>query len=202
MTTTREIMKKLLFSTIALTGLLAASVKAGPAVEYKQVAPPPPPLYGIGFYGAIDAGANVFQNLPGSRTFTENDPDSPFFGESLAVSPQHNGGVCAGLKLGYVFLKGGIRPTIELDSFYNGFDTDTNFTLREPDGDVIRRSSSSNRLNSGVWLGNFILRFAPGNQRFQPYAGAGVGLYYAEADGFSFRGPNGETFNTGGGRSH
>jgi opacity protein-like surface antigen len=195
-------MKKLIFSAIALTGLVGASLKAGPAVEYKQVAPPPPPLYGIGFYGAIDAGANVFQNLPGSRTFTENDPESPFFGESLEVSPQHNVGVFAGLKLGYVFLKGVIRPTIELDSFYNGFDTDTNFTLREPDGDVIRRSSSSNRLNSGVWLGNFILRFALGDGRFQPYAGAGVGVYYAEANGFSFTGPNGETFNTGGGRNH
>ena len=195
-------MKKLIFVTLAFTALVAASLRAG-TETYKQVAPPPPPpLYGIGFYGAIDAGANVFQNLPGSRTFTDDNPNSPFFGDSLEVSPQHNVGVFAGLKLGYVFLKGVIRPTIELDSFYNGFDTDTNFTLREPDGDVIRHSSSSNRLNSGVWLGNFILRFALGDGRFQPYAGAGVGVYYAEANGLSFTGPNGETFNTGGGRNH
>jgi opacity protein-like surface antigen len=198
-----SVMKKIsLLLTAVLIGFVAAQLQAGEEV-YKQVAPPPPPpVYGTGFYGAIDAGANVFQNLPGSRTFTDTDPESPFFGESLEVSPQHNVGVFAGLKLGYVFGTGVIRPTIELDSFYNGFDTDTNFTLREPDGDVIRSSRSSNRLNSGVWLGNFILRFAPGNQRFQMYAGAGVGVYYAEANGLSFTGPNGETFNTGGGRNH
>lgn len=196
-------MKKiLLLLTLASTGLLAVPLQAGPVPELKQVAPPPPPVYGTGFYGAIDLGANVYQSLPGSRTFTDDNPNSPFFGESLEISPQHNVGFFGGLKLGYVFGSGVIRPTVELDSFYNGFNTDTNFTLREPDGDLISRASSSNRLNSGVWLGNFILRFAPGNQRFQPYAGAGVGIYYAEADGFSFTGPNGETFNTGGGRSH
>ena len=197
-------MKKSLLCILALTGVFAASLRAG-TETYKQVAPPPPPpLYGIGFYGAIDAGANVFQNLPGSRTFTENDPDSPFFGESLEVSPQHNVGVFAGLKLGYVFLKGVIRPTIELDSFYNGFDTDTNFTLREPDGDVIRSGSSSNRINSGVWLGNFILRFAPGNQKFQPYFGAGVGVYYAESAGTEIVDPitGAVPVSTGGGRNH
>lgn len=192
-------MKKLSVLTSVLFGFAVISM-AGPAVEYKQVAPPPPLAYGTGFYGAIDLGANVFQNFPDSRTFTDTDPE--FFGDTLEVSPQHNVGFFGGLKLGYVFGTGVIRPTVELDSFYNGFNTDTDFTLREPDGDVIGRASSSNRLNSGVWLGNFILRFAPGNQRFQPYVGAGVGGYYAEADGFSFTGPNGETFNTGGGRSH
>ena len=196
-------MKRLSLLTPILVGFLAAPLQAGPAEAYKQVAPPPPPpVYGTGFYGAIDAGANVFQNLPGSRTFTDTVPESPFFGESLEVSPQHNVGVFAGIKLGYVFGTGVIRPTIELDSFYNGFDTDTDFTLREPDGDVIRSSSSSNRINSGVWLGNFILRFAPGNQRFQPYVGGGVGIYYAKLAGLDFTGPNGETFSTSGGRSH
>src|SRR4030095_11955674 len=71
------IMKKLLLSTVAFTGLLAASLQAGQEV-YKQVAPPPPPMYGLGFYGAIDMGANVYQNRGGDRTFTGdnriNDP--------------------------------------------------------------------------------------------------------------------------------
>jgi len=204
LTRRKNIMKKLLFSTVALTVLLAASLRAG-TETYKQVAPPPPPpMYGLGFYGAIDAGANVYQNLPSSRTFTETNPESPFFGESLEVSPQHNVGVFAGLKFGYVFNPTGwsVRPAVELDSFYNGFDTDTNFTLREPDGDFIKSAHSSNRLNSGVWLFNFILRLGPPTWQFQPYIGAGPGVYYAEANGFSFTGPNGETFHTGGGRNH
>ena len=195
------IMKKPFILTLLLFGFVTAYLRAGPVPELKQVAPPPPPVYGTGFYGAIDLGANVYQDLPGSRTFTDDDPHSPFFGESLEVSPQHNVGFFGGLKLGYVFGTGVIRPTIELDSFYNGFDTDTDFTLRDPLGNVIRRSSSNNRLDSGVWLGNFILRFAPGDQRFQPYIGGGLGGYYASTDGFSFTGPNGETFN-GSGRSH
>ena len=41
-------MKKLLFSILALTALVAASLRAG-TETYKQVAPPPPPpLYGVG----------------------------------------------------------------------------------------------------------------------------------------------------------
>jgi opacity protein-like surface antigen len=48
-------------------------------------------------------------------------------------------------------------------------------------------------------MGNFIGRFAFG--RFQPYVGAGVGIYYAESAGAEFQGPHG-TFNSGGGKSH
>jgi opacity protein-like surface antigen len=53
-------------------------------------------------------------------------------------------------------------------------------------------------------MANFILRFAPGNQRFQPYVGAGVGIYYAESAGTEVVDPvTGRVpFNTGGGRSH
>jgi opacity protein-like surface antigen len=197
-------MKKLLFCAVAFTGLVAASLRAG-TETYKQVAPPPPPpMYGLGFYGALELGANVYQNLPGSRTFTQDNPNFPGFGDTLDVSPQHNVGFWGGLKFGYVFNPTGwvVRPTVELDSFYNGFNTDTNFTLRDPNGDVLRSSSSSNRLNSGVWLFNFILRLGPPTWQFQPYVGAGPGVYYAEGAGFSFTGPNGELFNTGGGRNH
>jgi len=48
-------------------------------------------------------------------------------------------------------------------------------------------------------MGNFILRFAFG--RFQPYAGAGVGIYDAESAGVDISGPRG-TFNGSGGQSH
>src|SRR6266700_8392655 len=99
-------MKKLLLSTVALTGLLA-SLQAGQEV-YKQVAPPPPPeLYGLGFYGAIDMGANVYQNRGGDRTFTNE------FGDTLTVSPKNDVGFFGGVKLGYVFGTGVFRPTLE-----------------------------------------------------------------------------------------
>jgi opacity protein-like surface antigen len=48
-------------------------------------------------------------------------------------------------------------------------------------------------------MGNFIGRFAFG--RFQPYAGAGVGIYYAESAGAEFQGPN-RALSSGGGQSH
>src|SRR5215475_697141 len=121
MTTRKDIMKKLLFSTVAFTGLLAASLQAGPAVEYKQVAPPPPSMYGLGFYGAIDMGANVYQNRGGTRTFTQDNPNLPELGDTLEVDPKNDVGFFGGVKLGYVFGSGVFRPTVEGDFFYNGF---------------------------------------------------------------------------------
>src|SRR5881396_152132 len=176
-------MKKTYLILATLLPLLAVSLQAGPAVEYKQVAPPPPELYGLGFYGAIDMGANVYQNRGGDRTFTDNDPNSPFFGDSLEVSPKNDVGFFGGIKLGYVFGTGVFRPTVEGDFFYNGFKGGANFTLREPDGDVIRSSSVNSTINTGAFMFNFILRIAPQGWRFQPYAGAGVGIYYAESAG-------------------
>jgi opacity protein-like surface antigen len=204
-TTQKNNMKKLLFSTVALTGLLAASVKAGPGVEYKQVAPPPPPpLYGTGFYGGIDAGANIFQNRGDDRTFSNKNPNDPFFGYSLEVDPKNDVGFFGGLKLGYVFGTGIVRPTLEGDFFYNGFRGGADFNLRDPFGNVVAERDLTTWINTGAFMGNFILRFAPGNGRFQPYAGAGVGIYYAESAGAELRDPvTGRTpVNTGGGRSH
>jgi opacity protein-like surface antigen len=197
-------MKKLLFSTVALTGLLAASLQAGPAVEYKQVAPPPPPLYGTGFYGGIDLGANIYQNRGDDRTFTQDDPRDPFFGYSLDVEPKNDVGFFGGLKLGYVFGTGIIRPTLEGDFFYNGFRGGADFNLRDQFGDIVAERDVTTWINSGAFMGNFILRLAPGNQRFQPYAGAGVGVYFAESAGVEVRDPiTGRVpFENGGGESH
>src|SRR5712672_1340682 len=193
-------MKKLLFSTVAFTGLLAASLRAGPAVEYKQVAPPPPPLYGLGFYGGIDMGANLFQNRGDDRTFTNNDLNSPFLDYSLDVNPKNDVGFFGGLKLGYVFGTGIVRPTVEGDFFYNGFRGGANFNLREafdpchgipgceaPIFLTTRSGSTSTWINTGAFMGNFILRLALG--RFQPYAGAGVGAYYAESADIQIKTP-------------
>jgi opacity protein-like surface antigen len=204
-------MKKLSLLSLASAGFLSISAQAGQEV-YKQVAPPPPPMYGLGFYGAIDAGANVYQNRGGDRTFTDDNPNSQFFGSTLEVSPKNDVGFFGGIKLGYVFGTGVIRPTIEGDFFYNGFRGGANFTLNEaftpcpdcPTQLTTRQANATTWINTGAFLANFILRFAPGNQKFQPYLGAGVGGYYAESAGVEIRDPvTGDVpVNTGGGRSH
>src|SRR5438128_3212181 len=199
-TFTRPLMKRFSLLTSMMVGLVTASLQAG-TETFKQVAPPPPPpeLYGLGFYGAIDMGANVYQDRGGNKTFTDTNPNSDFFGDTLEVDPKNDVGFFGGIKLGYVFGTGVFRPTVEGDFFYNGSQGGANFTLREPDGDVIRSSSLTTWINTGAFMGNFIARFAFG--RFQPYVGAGVGIYYAESAGAEFQGPHG-TFNSGGGRSH
>jgi opacity protein-like surface antigen len=205
-------MKKSYALTTLLVGLLTLPLQAG-TETYKQVAPPPPPpMYGLGFYGAIDAGANVYQNRGDTRTFTDNDPNSQFFGSTLTVDPKNDVGFFGGIKLGYVFGTGVIRPTVEGDFFYNGFRGGANFTLNEaftpcPDCPTVlstRQRNVTTWINTGAFMANFILRFAPGNQRFQPYAGAGVGIYYAESAGVEVVDPvTGDVpVNTGGGKSH
>ena len=205
-------MKKSYPLTALLVGLLTASLQAGQEV-YKQVAPPPPPpMYGLGFYGAIDMGANVYQNRGGTRTFTDDNPNSPFFGSTLDVDPKNDVGFFGGIKLGYVFGSGVVRPTVEGDFFYNGFRGGADFTLNEaftpcPGCATVLSTHQRNVttwINTGAFMANFILRFAPGNQRFQPYAGAGVGIYYAESAGVEVVDPvTGDVpVNTGGGRSH
>jgi opacity protein-like surface antigen len=204
-------MKKLSFLILVLLGFVTSSVRAG-TETYKQVAPPPPPMYGLGFYGAIDMGANVYQNRGGDRTFTDDNPDSQFFGSTLEVSPKNDVGFFGGIKLGYVWGTGVVRPTFEGDFFYNGFRGGADFTLNEaftpspgsPTQLTTRQANVNTWINTGAFLGNFILRFAPGNQRFQPYVGAGVGVYIAESAGVQVVDPvTGRVpINTGGGASH
>ena len=196
-------MKKFLILPLLLLGFVTSSLQAGQEV-YKQVAPPPPPMYGLGFYGAIDAGANIYQNRGDDRTFTDNNPNSPFFGDSLEVNPKNDVGFFGGVKLGYVFGTGVVRPTVEGDFFYNGFRGGANFTLRDSFDNVVAQRNVTTWINTGAFMANFILRFAPGNQRFQPYVGAGVGIYFAESAGTEVVDPvTGRVpFNTGGGQSH
>jgi opacity protein-like surface antigen len=197
-------MRKLLLSTVALTAFVAASLRAG-TETYKQVAPPPPPpLYGVGFYGAIDGGANVYQNRGGDQTFTQNNANLPGFGDTLTFNPKNDVGGFGGIKLGYVFGRGVIRPTLEGDFFWNGFRGGGNFTLEDSFGDVLARRDVTSWINTGQFLFNFILRFAPGEGKFQPYFGAGVGVYYAESAGVQVTDPTTGTtpINTGGGANH
>ena len=188
-------MKPLILITVAIAILLSGSLFAGPPEYYQQAPPLPPPIYGTGFYGAIDMGANVYQDRGGSRTFEDE------FGDTLTINPKNDVGFFGGLKAGYVFGTGVFRPTIEGDFFYNGFRGGADTTLRvfTPEEVLTRSSSLTTWINTGAFMGNFIAKFAFG--RFQPYVGAGVGIYYAESAGVEFQTPHG-TFNTGGGQSH
>jgi opacity protein-like surface antigen len=182
-------MKKLPLFSIAILGF-TGSLQAGEPVAYKQVAPASPELYGTGFYGAIDLGANLFQDRGGAATFT--DQFDRFTTDTVKIHPDNDVGFFGGIKLGYIFGTGILRPTIEGDFFYNGFNGDADFKLREvfdpcagvpgceaPIFLTTRSGSVSTWINTGAFMGNFILRLALG--RFQPYAGAGVGAYYAES---------------------
>ena len=132
-------------------------------------------MYGLGFYGAIDMGANVYQDRGGNRTFTGdnriNDITDRDFDATLEVNPKNDVGFFGGIKLGYVFGTGVVRPTIEGDFFYNGFRGGADFTLRDRFGDTIGQRDVTTWINTGAFMANFILRFAPGNQKFQPYVG-------------------------------
>jgi opacity protein-like surface antigen len=194
-------MKKIPLFLSGLLGFVTTSLQAGEPVAYKQVAPPPPELWGTGFYGAIDMGANIYQNRGDTQTFFE---DNRFltFSDKLTVDPKNDVGFFGGIKLGYVFLTGVVRPTLEGDFFYNGFRGGADFTFRDPFGNVLAERDATTWINTGAFMGNFILRFAFG--RFQPYAGAGVGIYYAESAGVEVQDPiTGRVpINTGGGQSH
>jgi opacity protein-like surface antigen len=174
--------------SLAISILTAGSLFAGS--EFKGVAPAPPPCdFGTGWYVALDGGANVFQSF--DTSFSRTFPN----GDDLSLNLEHNVGGYGGVKFGYVFGKGTFRPTIEEDMFYNGIPTSANLKFN---GTEV--AHSSNLINSGAFMTNFLLRFGTG--RFQPYIGGGVGAYYAEAAGadltFTRRG---RTFSTGGGRN-
>ena len=125
-------------------------------------------MYGLGFYGAIDMGANVYQDRGGTRTFTGdnriNDLTDRDFDATLDVNPKNDVGFFGGIKLGYVFGTGVVRPTIEGDFFYNGFRGGADFTLRDRFGDVLGQRNVTTWINTGAFMANFILRFAPGNK--------------------------------------
>ena len=173
-----------------MAAFLAISLQAGPApVESKNVAPPPPPeLYGTGWYFGIDLGANIYQDRGDNRNFTDLN------GDTLFLSPTNDTGFFGGVKLGYVFGTGSVRFALEEDMFYNGWKTGADSVLRV--NGVTTTSSSSVTINTGAFMTNGLVRFN-GSGKFQPYIGFGIGAYYAESAGGNF-GP----FNTSGGGNH
>src|SRR6476620_4781973 len=111
-------MKKLSLFSAAIFVWAIGSLRAGEAVAYKQVAPPAPELYGTGFYGAIDLGANRFHHSGETRTCT--DQFDLFTTDTVTIHPDNDVGLFGGIKRGYVFGTGILRPTVEGDFFYNG----------------------------------------------------------------------------------
>jgi opacity protein-like surface antigen len=183
--------KSLTFLAPIIALFLSVTAQGGEAVV-APAPPPPPELFGTGFYMGLDLGANVWQNNESDRNFT-NDA-----GDTLTLSKDSEVGFYGGIKAGYVFGTGVFRPTVEGDFFYNGWQRSGTGTFRAFDGTVTTTDFSGN-INTGAFMSNFIARFA--FDRFQPYVGAGVGIYYAASPGFTVNTPGG-TFNTSGDRTH
>jgi opacity protein-like surface antigen len=184
-------MKQITLLSLAISALIGSSAFAGPP-DYEKAPAPQPEIFGTGLYMAIDMGANVYQDRGGDRVFRNE------FGDTLTIDPKNDVGFFGGVKAGWVFGTGIVRPAIEADLFYNGFRGGADSTL-VVNGALVRSSSTTSFINTGAFMSNAILKFAFG--RFQPYVGAGVGVYYAESAGVDVSSPRG-TFGTSGGSSH
>ena len=154
---------------LSVLSIVALPAFAGPpAIQpSKAVVPPPPPLYGVGPYIAVQAGINAHQNLV-------DDADREFDNIRFSFEDNSDVGFFVGAKAGYVFGTGKIRPTVELDAFYNRFDGDIK-VKSNLGGDG---ASIGGDIDSGAFLVNFLVRFD--FERFQPYLGAGLGVHVTE----------------------
>lgn len=165
-------MKKSIMLAAVTTTALTLTALAGDTTftTNKNVVPPPPaPVYGTGFYLGLQAGINAYQDFGGTRRFSLN-------GNDVSIEPNENVGFVGGLKAGYVFGTGTVRPAIEADFFYNGVKADLDARVDGNDTDF----NAEGDLNSGAFMGNFLVRFA--FDRFQPYVGVGAGGWVAEAN--------------------
>jgi opacity protein-like surface antigen len=170
-------------SSSAIAGAIVYSTNKNP------VPPAPAPVYGTGFYLGLDAGINAYTDF--------KDKDFSVGGNDVSISANDKVGFVGGIKAGYVFGTGTVRPAIEADLYYNGVQGDLDVTVNG-------KKTSANAqadLNSGAFMANFLVRFA--FDRFQPYVGGGIGGYYAQADdveittgGTKVKGPNGTTLTT------
>ena len=148
--------------------MLAGTAFAGPAPSYKKtVVEPRPEIFGLGWYGALQAGMNLFQDF--DATSISANAIAP--GARISINPNSSVGGFGGGKLGYVFNTGRIRPAAELDLFYNGF----GFADAAKAGGCELGVAGS--VNSVAFIPNLLIRFDLG--RIQPYIGGGVGGYYA-----------------------
>jgi opacity protein-like surface antigen len=157
-------MKTRLTSFLLFTA--AGLALAGPTqIVTEKAAVPIANPFGVGPYAAIDAGANMYNDVGsnGSPDFLlHQDPNTAGF---------------AGGKVGYVFGTGVIRFAVEEDVFYNGIAFNAAVIDRRTGTQLLHNSEGVDSIN---FMSNAIASFSfPGLPQLQPYAGAGVGAYYA-----------------------
>lgn len=180
-------MIKPLYAAAACAVLVTTGAFAGETytpTQTKDLSPPNPAIYGTGFYMGVQAGINAYVDYGDDRKYSVG-------GNDITISPTDQIGFVGGIKAGYVFGTGTVRPAIEADLYYNGVRGDLDVIVN---GNKSAANADAN-LNSGAFMANFLLRFS--FNRFQPYFGGGVGGYYAEADdievtvgGRNFRAPD------------
>ena len=177
-------MKQILTLVVA-SAALSGSILAGQPTMDKKMVVPAIECYGTGWYGAIQGGVNLYQDTGGGREFTSRR------GNRVKLDPSDNIGGFGGLKLGYVFGTGSVRPAFEADIYYNGVDADVDVKVN---GDS--KGSISARIDSVAFMGNALLRF--GCDKFQPYVGFGLGYWAAEGNDGSVKinGTERRTFST------
>jgi len=167
-------MKRILLSSLAAALACTSVVFAGPQIvetskAYTGARTETAAVYGVGFYGAIQAGINAHQEYRdlGDRQIDDRGIDEGGIEDiRFAFEPDGKVGGIVGGKLGYVFGTAKVRPAVEIDGYYNGFTAE---------GDDFESD-----LKTGAFLANFLVRFDLG--RFQPYLGAGLGFYTAHFD--------------------
>src|SRR4051795_7445347 len=110
--------KNLALILITTPALALTSVAfAGETTYSVDKNPVPPPVFGAGFYLGLQAGVNAYQDFGGTRRFSLG-------GNDISLEPNEKVGFVGGLKAGYVFGTGTVRPAIEADLYYNGVEAD------------------------------------------------------------------------------
>ncbi|MFQ3577962.1 MAG: hypothetical protein SNJ52_02990 [Verrucomicrobiia bacterium] len=173
-------MNSRLVTPICALFLLGGIVMAGPYA--KGPSDQEPFRYGIGAgpYWGLHGGVNAYQTYEGTRRAT-------VAGRSVALEVKEKLGGFGGLKFGYNFNGGFIRPALEVDTFYNGAD----FTVggRVDGREVVR---GSGRFDTGAFLVNGLLRMDLGGS-FIPYVGVGGGFWIGQVSDPTLRLANGQT---------
>lgn len=162
-------MFKHLISSITIASTLAVTAYAGTSdTPVTKQSSPVAGDYGSGFYIGLEGGFNATQD---TYRFGKTNP-----WDVGNLSTSSNLGGFGGGKAGYTFGKGVfanslVRPSVEVEAFYNGFTQN-----------AVTSDGAIGRLNvdSSAYFSNALARFNLG--RIQPYVGFGLGVYTGQAD--------------------